>query len=136
MMKLLNLRSQHCEYVGIQPGGYPYDGSAAPLLNNYQNTSHELRAGIKALIVLVVFAVVGMLGFVMYKSRKSINAKRINGASMKDSSASLHLEADGGVLSEAVQESALMAEENGSGHRRHQEEHMNGEDDHHAVQLI
>ncbi len=101
-------------------------------MSNYTNTSHGLSAGIKALIVIVVLAVVAMLAFAMYKKRRNGIAKR-NDSAFKDSSASLHLEPDGGVLNEVVQEHAIMAEENGSSHQ-HPQEHMNGDD--HAVQLI
>lgn len=99
----------------------------------------------KTLISFVVLLVVGLLAYVLYKKRGSSSS---GGHVFKDSASSLHLEADGSTLHEAVQEKAIMSEaESGSSSISSYHDADDGlqENDglqehdghvHHAVQLI
>jgi flagellar basal body-associated protein FliL len=76
------------------PAGY----AAAPVNSSGNEGIHP---GIIAIIVLIVVAVIGSFGYVVYRKKKSLSTPMVSGKHVQPSS-ELALDADGGVLKESM----------------------------------
>jgi hypothetical protein len=117
----------HCQFVeGTMPDNWPVDSSNnLPYGNESRHEGDEgLHGGVIAVIILIVLAFVGSIGFLIYRKKKAhatplTSVKNIEGAS------EMSLEADGGELKESIKAMSTSTLGNGNGNGTDLEE--NGE---------
>jgi hypothetical protein len=105
----IGYEGEHCQFVdGAKPNGWPFDGSAQPQLPGGGRQSGEagdagrLQGGVIAVIVLIVFAFIGAVGFLVYRKKKSMATPMMVEKNVIPSSDLVLESADGSVLKESM----------------------------------
>lgn len=107
-----NYEGEHCQFVkGTRPSGWPYNQESKKSVGSQSSDAGGEKGGLNGGeifgILLFVFSVTFFIAFMVYRSRKqgADGAKSTAGRSKTDHDVALHeLDADGGVLKEAVDE--------------------------------
>jgi hypothetical protein len=107
----------HCQFVeGTMPDNWPVDSNNLSSGNQSRHATDEgLHGGVIAVIILIVLAFIGSIGFLIYRKKKAHSTPLTSVKNNIESASELSLDADGGELKESIKVMSTSTLGNGTG---------------------